>query len=277
MQYCTILVDNNRGQHRFLKTEHGFSLFLNYDGKKILFDFGSTDVLTHNAKTLDIDLSEVDYLVSSHSHYDHINGLLEAAPLLHGKILYTGKNFNLKKYGRVKNNSNEIEYLGYNLDKDFFKREEIKSLKVEDKLSITEHIHLVSNFTCEKNCDTSFRRFAIMEDGKLRDDYFEDEVAMVIERETDLILIVGCSHPGIINIINKVNSSFDGKKVSSVIGGTHLSKETDASINATANSLINLNVRNYYFCHCSGKAICERLKLKKQNSYYTAVGTTIIL
>jgi 7,8-dihydropterin-6-yl-methyl-4-(beta-D-ribofuranosyl)aminobenzene 5'-phosphate synthase len=275
MNSVTILVDNNKSQHRFLSCEHGFSLYLKYNDLTILFDFGASDVLINNAQLLNIDLSTVDYLVSSHSHYDHIDGLRDAASLLKGKELFVGANFDLKKYGKIEGNDKIIEYLGANFDKHFLDKHNISKTKVAEKFKISDNIYVVSNFKTP-NDSSSFHRFVIEKSDKLEFDYFTDEVCMVIEREIDLVLIVGCSHPGILNIIEKVNSLFD-KKISIVIGGTHLSKENDEKIQSISSSLIKVGIKDYYFCHCSGKKITDKLKSMGQNGNSVGVGTTILL
>lgn len=275
MNFATLLVDNNKSQHRFLKSEHGFSLYLSYNGKNILFDFGASSIVKDNIQTLDIDLKNVDCLVSSHSHYDHINGLRTLAPELRNKTLYVGSNFDLKKYGRVKDNEKVLDYLGANFEKDYLDGFDIKKTVVHDKLKISENIYIVSNFSCEKD-NSLFHRFVIEDGQQFKDDYFLDELCLVIEREKDLVLIVGCSHPGILNIIKRVNSLFV-KKVSTIIGGTHLSKADDEKIDSISNSLINLNIKDYYLCHCSGDKIIEKLKNNIQKCYSIGVGSTILL
>lgn len=275
MNSATILVDNNKSQHRFLKCEHGFSLYLNYNNTSILFDFGATDLLTHNAQFLNINLSKVDYLVSSHSHYDHIDGIRNSATILKNKTLFVGTNFNKKKYAKREDNENIVDYLGANFDDKFLNEYNITKTSVNDKLKLSDDIYIVTNFKTQ-NSSTSFHRFIFEENDDFKLDFFTDELCIVIERKTDLVLIVGCSHPGILNIITKVNSLFD-KNISIIIGGTHLSKASDNEIQTIANSLINLRITDFYFCHCSGKKITEKLKKLNQNSNNIGVGSIILL
>jgi 7,8-dihydropterin-6-yl-methyl-4-(beta-D-ribofuranosyl)aminobenzene 5'-phosphate synthase len=275
MNTATILVDNNKSQHRFLKSEHGFSLYLKYNGSNILFDFGASDVLTYNAELLDIDLRQTDCLVSSHSHYDHIDGLRKAAPLLKDKNLYVSSTFDLKKYGKVENNDSILDYLGANFNSEFLENYNISKIIVKEKLQIADNIFIVSNFQTDKDT-TNFHRFVIEKDNQLQPDFFSDELCMVIEKKDSLVLIVGCSHPGILNIVTKVNSLFD-KKIEVIIGGTHLSRANDDKINFISNSLIEIGIKEFYFCHCSGDKITNKLESLNQKSNKIGTGTTIIL
>ena len=58
-----------------IEAEHGLSLYIETNGKKILFDMGQGELFIRNAKRLGIDLSDVDIAVISHGHYDHGGGL----------------------------------------------------------------------------------------------------------------------------------------------------------------------------------------------------------
>lgn len=275
MNTATIIVDNNKAQHRFLKTEHGFSLYLEYNDTKVLFDFGATDKIINNIRTLNINFQDIKYLVSSHSHYDHINGLYHAAPLLCNKELFVGSNFDLKKYGKVYKSKSIMDYLGSNFDVNYLKQFNIQKHYIKDKYKLSDDIYIISNFKHTQE-DENFHRFVIEKDGKLINDYFEDELCLVIERTSDLILIVGCSHPGIINIIKKVNSLFS-KNISTIIGGTHLSKKGDREIDELVKQFMKLKIKEYYLCHCSGQKIQNALISKGLKCVNIGVGSTLLL
>ncbi|MCR5462729.1 MAG: MBL fold metallo-hydrolase, partial [bacterium] len=69
------LIENN--ETPFFVCEHGLSLLIEFNNKKILFDTGKTSSFLNNAKKLNIDLSNIDYLILSHAHYDHTGGVIE--------------------------------------------------------------------------------------------------------------------------------------------------------------------------------------------------------
>ena len=66
----TVLSDN-RTNDRMLQTEHGLSILLQTERHKILLDTGASDVFIRNAERLGIDLSDIDYVFTSHGHSDH--------------------------------------------------------------------------------------------------------------------------------------------------------------------------------------------------------------
>ncbi len=69
----SILTDNNPGSH--LPAEHGLSYLIEYDGKKVLFDTGQSDMFLRNASAMNINMSDIDHIVLSHGHFDHGDGL----------------------------------------------------------------------------------------------------------------------------------------------------------------------------------------------------------
>jgi len=73
MEYC-VLVENHE-EVRDIKAEHGLSIFFSKGGKKILFDTGQSSLFLKNAEKMGVDLSDLDYVVLSHGHYDHTGGL----------------------------------------------------------------------------------------------------------------------------------------------------------------------------------------------------------
>ena len=68
------LVENTALSKNF-GSEHGLSLYIEANSHKILFDVGASELFLENAKKLNVDISEVDYLIISHGHYDHGGGL----------------------------------------------------------------------------------------------------------------------------------------------------------------------------------------------------------
>ena len=71
----TVLVDNNTLIDRYFKAEPGLSLLIETQGTRVLFDTGYSDLFLTNAQKMNKDLSQLDFLVISHSHLDHTWGL----------------------------------------------------------------------------------------------------------------------------------------------------------------------------------------------------------
>ena len=107
MYIGTIVEDTLKENCSLLKNEHGLSLYIKYNDKNILFDAGPSDVLIHNSTKMNLDLSEIDYLIISHGHFDHGGGI----------IPFLEKNKKAKVF--MHKYSNKNYYFEDNKDKEF--------------------------------------------------------------------------------------------------------------------------------------------------------------
>ena len=118
----TTLIENTPGEHLALKHEHGISFYIEKDGHKILFDTGQSGSFLYNADQLRIQLSDLEFVVLSHGHYDHSGGLRSLADLTSRFELITGEGFFLEKYAF---RGGSYEYLGNNFDRPFLEKHRI--------------------------------------------------------------------------------------------------------------------------------------------------------
>ncbi len=234
------IVMENTSYSKNLFAEHGLSVYIEADGLKFIFDCGQSELTWQNAKTLQIDLSKLNFAVISHAHYDHAGGF--ATLPIKPKILYTGNNFWLEKFSAEK-------YRGAG-----FKFENLRAWQVEQKichdiLQLSENIFLIGNFERTFDFETIAEKF-VRGANKLPDN-FDDEICLAIKKAGEIILLAGCSHAGILNIISTVQARLN-LPVKTLIGGVHLIEADDFRIVKTLTHLKNFGVEDFYFCHCSG-------------------------
>ena len=181
----------------FLLYEHGLSLLIELNNKKILFDTGKTNSFLSNAKKLNINLNDIDYVILSHAHYDHTGGVIDyIKESNYTKNIYVGYGFKDNKYSLE---NNEFIYKGIP-----FKLNELNNLvTVNKELVIDENIALYSDFKENNNFEKIGDKFYIL-DKEYKRDLFIDEQVLTINTDKGLILIVGCSHAGICNIIDEI-------------------------------------------------------------------------
>ena len=125
----TVLVENTTSNADFI-AEHGLSLLINSNEKTILFDCGQTDAFIKNAKTLGVDLSQVDFLILSHGHYDHGGGLKDFLKINKKATLYLPQNAFDGHYNGVE------KYIGLNTTL----LDENRIVIVDDQLKIADGI-----------------------------------------------------------------------------------------------------------------------------------------
>ena len=224
------LMENTALSPRFA-CEHGLSLYLETGDNKILFDAGQSGAFADNARTLGIDLEAVDLCVLSHGHYDHGGGLgrfLEENS--HAKI-YVNRNAFAPHYNAAG------KYIGLDLQ-----------LQKNSRLCVTdggetlgENLHLLTLDALPM--DTS--GLTVMENGQLRPEDFRHEQYLLVEERGKKILISGCSHKGILNIMETFRPDI-------LVGGFHFMKlEDEEQLEHYARNLLAYPT-TYYTGHCPG-------------------------
>lgn len=242
----TVLTENTASGH-FL-AEHGLSYFIEYKGEKLLFDTGQTDVFLKNAKLLNINLDEVEVVVLSHGHWDHGNGL----KYLKNKKLICHPYAFIKRYRKSDGNFIGLNTCFLDLNKQFKLIDTRKPYYITNDIIFLGEIPRLNSFESQT---TSF----INEYDK--DDFVKDDSALVIIKNNKLIIISGCAHSGIVNIIDYAKKITGINTVKTVIGGFHL-KTNDLQTKKTIEYLKDQNITEVHPSHCTElPALCEFQKL----------------
>lgn len=263
MYIRTIVEDTLDKNYPFLKNEHGLSLYIKYNDKNILFDSGPSDVLISNSKKLNINLEDIDYLVISHGHFDHGGGIIPFLQINKKAKVYMQKSCFKNYYFE---NGKDKEYVG--LNPIIFEKYSDRIIYTNNSLfEITNNIFLITNVTLKKDITYNNKAMLINEqDHVFKQDHFEHEQAMVIRNNGKFYLFSGCSHKGIINIVNSVKEIFNIDILDFIIGGLHL---IDDPIKKTPINNVELdevaqylseNVVKTYACHCTGDPAYNYLK-----------------
>lgn len=273
----TTLLDNLMSEHKALVAEHGLSLYIEWNDKKILFDFGASDAPLYNAEKIGVKLNNVDFMVCSHAHYDHATGFKD---LLYTGIipdsLYTGCDFWCEKYAF---DGIKYTYLGTGFDKSVLNEFSVEHIECdEDVKKLFDGCYIVTNFNRRYDFETIPKRFVRkMTDNKFERDLFKDEVCLVFDTEKGLVVVVGCSHPGILNMLSTISERF-GKKIYAVIGGSHLVEADEKRINTSIEEMTKMGVELTAFSHCSGSLINELLaKTDALKNTHMATGDVLVI
>lgn len=268
----TILMENGPGRDPGLRCEHGLSLHLAYGGRTLLFDTGPGDGFLGNAERLGIDLSGVEALVLSHGHYDHTGGVLPFLDRFGGRPVWCGEGFFEPKYGK-KGDPPSYDVLGNG-----FSRNDLESRGAEIRevrgqgAEICPGVHAVRGFDRSFEGDVVSPRYVLRSGGSYLQDRFEDETALVFETGGGLVMIVGCSHPGIGNMVSTVRERF-GEAPAALIGGTHLLHADEARLKRIAGLFGELGIGFLGLNHCTGKAFGTAEHFRCGDSRVFPVGT----
>lgn len=271
------LIENNPGVDSNLNNEHGLSLYIKYGEVKILFDTGKSGDFIKNAELLKVDLENLDYVFLSHGHYDHSGGYkLFVESTKPNYKLIVGKNFFREKYKFIEGQT--YKYNGNPIDKEFIDDNDIDIEYVEeDVFYLTKNIMVFSNFKIINDFEVLNKNFKIKENDKYILDDFSDEIVLAINSEKGLIVIVGCSHIGIVNILDTIIKRTK-TPIYGVIGGTHLIEADETRIKSTINYLKGKNIEFLALSHCTGeKAMLEISNDFGEKALYNNTGNVIKL
>lgn len=258
----TMLVENIAADPT-LRAEHGLSLYIETGKHRILFDTAQSDAFIRNAEALGIDLAAVDMAVISHGHYDHTRGLPHFFALNDHAPVY------LQKRAFERHGASD----GRNIGMDPALRESGRFIFTEDELRLDEGITLCSCNAAPRPFESNSSGLFMFPDGRPVQDDFEHEQYLCIRKGDRNVVISGCSHKGILNIMHWLHPEV-------LIGGFHfmgleLPGSGEDALEHAAKALTAYETE-YYTGHCTGKKQFDFLKARMgERLHYFAGGMSL--
>ncbi len=250
---ATVLVDNVAANG--ICGEWGLSIFIEYNGQRILLDCGSSSLFIENSEKLGIDLKNVDYGVLSHAHYDHANGIPAFLELNKKAKFYISKNCENNCFNFVKVRHHYIGIPRTLLD-DYGKR----LVKVDGLSELSPGVWIVPHSTKGLEAVGEKSRMYRRYGRRYIPDDFSHEQSLVFETEKGLVIFNSCSHSGPDVIVNEVKKVFPKKKIAVYIGGLHLFIRNNDEVLECAEKLKKTGVKKIYTGHCTGERPYNILK-----------------
>jgi 7,8-dihydropterin-6-yl-methyl-4-(beta-D-ribofuranosyl)aminobenzene 5'-phosphate synthase len=259
------------GKDSAMQKDWGYAALVEYGGKRVLFDTGNNpEVLAQNAKAKSIDLSSLDFVVMSHRHGDHMGGLAYVLKVNPKVKIYAPK----EGFG----------VYGADLPSSFFRKD--TSLPSEQRYyggappDVMQfgsawpgaNFQLVDK-TVEIASDIYLISLVSDKPGTLE----LHELSLAIKAPNGMVLVVGCSHPGIDKIVEAA-STID-PRIHLIVGGFHLVVASDADIQKVVTALHDtFNVEYVAPGHCTGEPAFTALKKAFGDRYlFAGLGTTFAL
>jgi 7,8-dihydropterin-6-yl-methyl-4-(beta-D-ribofuranosyl)aminobenzene 5'-phosphate synthase len=259
------------GKEAGMTKDWGYSAFVEVAGKRVLFDTGNNgEVLAANARAKGIDLSRLDFVVMSHRHGDHMGGLAYLLSVNPRVKIYAPK----EGFG----------VYGADLPSAFYRKEPAlppeqryydgappevmrfgsawpgANIRLIDKTTeIAPGLHLIA-LVSDKPGTLELR-----------------ELSLAIDTAEGMVIVVGCAHPGIENIVKAVAAI--NPRIHLIAGGLHLVVAKDADIEATISALHDsFRVAWIATGHCTGEPTFAALRRAYgERQLYAGLGTRIAL
>jgi 7,8-dihydropterin-6-yl-methyl-4-(beta-D-ribofuranosyl)aminobenzene 5'-phosphate synthase len=252
-----ITLSENTANYGFL-AEWGLSILVEIDGMRILMDTGLSFSAVHNAQLLGIDLSKIDRIVLSHGHADHTGGLREVLRIKRDVEVIAHPDIWDSKYTRRDKQTQE-RYIGIPFSREELEGQGARFNLTKEPVQISEHTMTTGEIPMVSGYEQVEDNLFIKEDDRLRQDLLADDLALVVNTEFGLVVILGCAHRGVVNTLRHAQELTGKKPVYAAIGGTHLIRASNERVEKTINDLKDIGVKKLGVSHCTGFPAQARL------------------
>jgi 7,8-dihydropterin-6-yl-methyl-4-(beta-D-ribofuranosyl)aminobenzene 5'-phosphate synthase len=251
----TVLSENSADpENPELKAEHGFSVHAELDNCAILYDFGPGGTLVSNSGVLGISLENVDDAVLSHGHYDHAGDMERFLEINTKARVFYGRDAFAPRWSLSKGSPREV---GIPLSSPEKYAERLTL--AEDLIDLEDFVILTAAPGHRGRPKANGLLLAGPAGERLQDD-FADELTLVIRGKNGLVVLTGCSHRGILNIVDQVKTYCPKCPVNALVGGFHLmeGEESEESLRSICSRLAeSLPESRIYSGHCTENSASE--------------------
>ncbi|GAB4118104.1 MAG: MBL fold metallo-hydrolase [Candidatus Caldatribacteriota bacterium] len=270
---ATVLCENSVFFNTGAIAEHGWSVYLETEQGNFLFDTGQGLAIVNNAHYLHKDLSKIKGIILSHHHLDHTGGLL--------KVLdYTGKVKVFAHPDIFKNSYNIRRGLKSNIGIPF--RREVLEGKGAEFVFNTQFIEIVPGLMLSGEIPrkTPYEKgdpdLVVKTEQGYQQDLLIDDQTLIANTKKGLVVILGCSHSGIINILNYVIEKTGQSHIYALFGGTHLGPVSERNKIESLKALKEFDIEKIGTSHCTGLETSMHLSLEfGKRFFFCNVGTVV--
>ncbi|MDI6709890.1 MAG: MBL fold metallo-hydrolase [Bacillota bacterium] len=272
----TMVCENTVGTPAGLTGEWGLGMLVEIPGLTVLFDTGAQGALVPNARTLGIDLDRVDVVVLSHGHYDHTGGLpaflryrRRRLPVVAHPDVFTP---------RFIREDGGLRHIGVP-----FRRVELESLGADFQLGagpreLAPGLFAGGEVPRRLSFEKGDRRLVLLDGEREKPDPLRDDLSLYAVTPRGLVIILGCAHAGVANIVTHAREVTGVERVHAIIGGTHLGAVDPAQQEATVDYLRALDVELLAANHCTGLPMAAALaRVFRERFRFAPAGSRFVL
>lgn len=267
---ATVLCENSVFSNPGAISEHGWSVFLETTQGNYLFDTGQGIALLNNARIFKKDLTNIKGIILSHHHWDHTGGLLNALSVIEKVDVYCHPDIFKESY-IIKPKE---KFVGIPFNRTVLESKGAKFIFNNSFTEIAPSIFLTGEIPRRTQYEIGDTDLVLKtEKGYVKDEIFDDQT-MVIDTPKGLFVILGCSHSGIINILEYIVEKTGKEHFHTIIGGTHLGPIGKEQQIKTIDALKKFSIEKIGVSHCTGLEMSAALFYEfKERFFFCNVGT----
>jgi 7,8-dihydropterin-6-yl-methyl-4-(beta-D-ribofuranosyl)aminobenzene 5'-phosphate synthase len=274
----TILAENYTGKSGFIG-EHGFSALIESTRGRYLFDTGPGRSLPHNVEKLGIDLKKTDKIFLSHGHFDHTGGvkwaLSQTGPI---QVVANPRLFMPHMALNPETPSTPPRHVGCPFTQKELEAEGAEFVFLNRTEKIGDGMWFITHYPRTVETVPNDSKLVLIQNNKIIPDDLPDDSCLLIEDDPAPILVLGCTHSGIINTLLHLRNSLGVSRLKAVIGGTHLMASDEAAVRRTIEIFEEFSVGLIGTSHCTGfKASVQLATHFKERFFLAAAGSVISL
>jgi 7,8-dihydropterin-6-yl-methyl-4-(beta-D-ribofuranosyl)aminobenzene 5'-phosphate synthase len=247
----SILVENTVSQED-LRSEHGFSLWLETPWGNVLWDTGQSTLFLENAQKMGVEIGKVSCVALSHGHYDHTGGLSAILMVNPHVSIFGHPEIFIQRFVKTFDHGCFIKPISSPISKEFVQAKG-KVLKLNSQPSeIIPGVFLTGEIPRTTKYEDTGGNFFLDVECIVRDPIMDDQ-ALYFETSFGIVVLLGCAHSGVVNTINYIAKLTGKDRIYAVIGGMHLLNASDERLEETAHMLEKYDVQMICPCHCTGE------------------------
>jgi 7,8-dihydropterin-6-yl-methyl-4-(beta-D-ribofuranosyl)aminobenzene 5'-phosphate synthase len=272
----TTVSENTAGRPGLL-AEWGICVLVEAEDRTYLVDTGSSSSVAHNLDALHVEVDAIDAVILSHGHFDHTGGLSailskrKKKPL---RIIAHPAVWDLKYGGDP--DKGRYHYAGIPFRPEALESQGARFDLTAEPTWLTEDIAAGGEEPMVTDFESVDKKLFVKVGTGYRPDSLADDQSLYIRTDLGLVIVLGCAHRGIINIIKHAQSLMDTSRVYMVLGGTHLLPASESRIKSTIDALIEMDVRWIGVSHCTGQKVAAKLdQAFPDRFFYNSAGTVL--
>lgn len=257
------IIAENTVEKKDLLGEFGLALWVEYNGRRFLFDTGQGLVLSHNLKKMRLHPNTLQGIILSHGHFDHCGGLMAIIEEYPHLQVYAHPGIFHEKVMRKRD-----RYIHTGVS---FTEDDLTSVSLTlhtGPYELTKDMILTGSIPRREKVEE--RDFFIKDASGYRRDLVEDDQALIIKTAKGLVVVLGCTHAGLINTLDYVLELMGEDAIYGVIGGMHLHNKKEEELEKILESLSTYSIERLVPLHCSGSLASSMMRKEYPHSFKEA-------